>query len=54
MAPQGAMQKRGRRGSSRLCINDLIPSVPFFQVTNHPRRKSISCRTFNEGCVLCG
>ncbi len=31
LVPQGATcrTKKGRRGSSRLCTNDLIPSVPF-------------------------
>ena len=31
LVPQGATcrTKKGRRGSSRLCKNDLIPSVPF-------------------------
>jgi len=30
--PRGSWieEKRGRRGLSRLCTNDLIPSVPFF------------------------
>ncbi len=46
--------QKGTEGIKSFVQNDLIPSVPFFHLPNHPRRKSISCRTFGEGCVLCG
>ncbi len=54
-ARTGPCLKKGTEGIKSFLHKRLnLPSVPFFHLPNHPRRKSISCRTFGEGCVLCG